>query len=169
MKRSSFLLVVPLSFLCGCARPNMFVVDAFLIGDGMERVSHGALAETAPPLQDEPESRVEVVRADQLMPVDLQPTADVTLAPPLFDLGAAAGAVSDVDLTWCKVDGLAPGYGHVAIGFSPDGTVEGVSAQLPASSAPAAHDCVEEAFLAVNVQPFAGEQPVYMQRGFYVK
>ncbi len=85
-----------------------------------------------------------------------------------FDLGAAYGAIAQVDLDPCRDRGLAPGYGRVIVAFDRGGSAVGVGIDLPAGSAPTAHACVEQAFRAVRVAPFDGA-PVNVRRAFFVK
>jgi hypothetical protein len=149
----------------------MFVVDAFLIGAAVDHASLRPVPVAAeePLDEDDPEPRTEIVHADQAGPVDLQPASASAPAPKPFDLGGAYGAIAQVDLASCKAEGLAPGYGHVVLGFLPDGSVGGVAVQLPPSSSPWAHACVESALRGVRVSPFAGDQPATVRRELYVK
>jgi hypothetical protein len=89
-----------------------------------------------------------------------------TRAP--FDLGGAYGSLARVDLSACKAQGLAAGYGRVVLAFDPDGTAAGVGVELPAGSSPAARACVEQAFGAARVSPFDGA-PMNVRRTFFVK
>ena len=85
-----------------------------------------------------------------------------------FDLGGAYGALAGIDLSSCKAQGLAPGYGRVVLAFAPDGAAAGVGVDLPAGSSPAARACVEQAFGAARVSPFDGA-PTNVRRTFFVK
>jgi hypothetical protein len=101
-------------------------------------------------------------------------TVPASAAPPprderrAFDLGGAYGQVARVDVDACKADGLATGYGRVVLGFDDDGAPAGVSIEMPAGSAPEAHECVEDAFRKVRVAPFDGPT-ANVRRVFYVK
>lgn len=84
-----------------------------------------------------------------------------------FDLGGAYGALAHVDLSACKSDGLAPGYGRVEVAFAGDGSARDMHVALPAGSPEPARACVETAFRQVRVAPFDGAQ-VTVRRSFYV-
>jgi hypothetical protein len=92
----------------------------------------------------------------------------VEAAPKRFDLSGAYSAVDGVDLSACKADGLAAGYGRVAIGFAATGSPAGLTVDLPDGSTPAARACVEGAFRQVSVAAFDGAD-VKVTRSFFVK
>jgi hypothetical protein len=123
------------------------------------------------PAADEPEPApiIDVVRPGQAGPVDLQPRPARPAPPSPFDPGAAYGAVAGVDLAPCKDEGLASGYGHVVVGFMPDGSVGGVAVDLPPASSPWAHGCVENELRQMRIASFDGEQPMNVRRDFYVR
>jgi hypothetical protein len=84
-----------------------------------------------------------------------------------FDLGGAYGALANVDLDACKVQGLAPGYGRVEIAFVTDGSPRDVRLTLPTGSTDSARACVESAFQQMRVAPFDGAEAT-IKRPFYV-
>jgi hypothetical protein len=148
---------------CGCGGSRLGVVLGYaLMTDYQDR-------------NDNPER--EWLTSDGSPPGD--PDLSVTPAPPValasvarpgerrFDLGGAYAALSRVDLTDCREDGLARGYGRALVAFADDGSAIGVGLELPVGSAPDARACVEDAFRRASVAPFDGDT-VNVRRAFYV-
>jgi hypothetical protein len=103
-----------------------------------------------------------------MQPPSLPVAVEGTPGAPTFDLDAAYGALSNVDLTECKAAGLASGYVHATVAFTPDGTVWGVSLAVPESSAAGARTCVDATLRDVHVAPFAGAALATVHRTIFV-
>jgi hypothetical protein len=165
------LLALAAPLLVGCASQSGMMFNAFFAGVAVARVADPPPADVPVDAQVEepdPEPRIERVPTGTQVPVDLQPRPATKPAPRPFDLGGAYAAMAKVDLTTCKEAGVAPGYGHVELEVLPDGTVGGVMVQLHAATA-GGRACAEQAFRGVRVAPFDGEQPVRVQRDFFVR
>jgi hypothetical protein len=160
------LAALPFILACGCAPRSMLLVGALVPGSPFG--PFGGPPRPVVPEEPEVDLGIETVRPGEAGPVDLQPSAPPPPARP-FDLGGAYAAIGRVDLSSCKVTGLAPGYGRVEVGFMVDGAVGGVALELPSASSPAARSCVEEAYRTVRVPGFAGEQPATVRRDFFVR
>jgi hypothetical protein len=161
-----FLLSVPL--VCtGCASSAWIGIDAFVAGYTAGRASVEPAVET-PLEEDPPEARIELVPVGPTEEVSFESSAPSAPLPRPFDLGGAYAAMSRVDLSACKADGLTAGYGRAVVAFAQDGTVSGVSVELPPASAADARACVDSAFRAARIPAFAGSQPTSVRRAFYV-
>jgi hypothetical protein len=158
-----------LLFSCACAPRTLFLSDALFVG-AVAASSSGAAPEVDTASgADEPSSLGVIRVSGPVETVDLQPPLPLSPpAQPAFDLGAAYGAIRDVDLSACRDEGLAAGYGRVVVGFMPDGRVGGVALDLPWASSAEARDCVESAYRQVRVRPFPGGQPATARASFYV-
>ncbi len=76
---------------------------------------------------------------------------------PVFDRGAAASALSSVDLVKCKVSGGPRGSGHVSVTFAPAGSVSDVAVDGgPYVKSPVGR-CIVSAFQKARVPAFTGE------------
>ncbi len=101
------------------------------------------------------------------MPAPPPPNPVHVETPVPFDLGSAYGAIANVDLGSCKEQGLAAGYGRVALSFGNGGTPVRVDVQMPAGSTAAAGPCAQAAFAQVHVAPFTGSA-MTVSRAFFV-
>ena len=119
---------------------------------------------------DAPEPvRVEYVPVAPEPPQRYAPPAPPPLeGPRAFDLRAAESSVAAVDVGACKEEGLATGYGHATVAFTPDGTVDAVALDLPAGTSSTARACLETAFRTPHVAAFSGDQVMNVRRSFYV-
>jgi hypothetical protein len=77
-----------------------------------------------------------------------------TVAP--FDRGAAATAVSAVNVSSCKQPSGPTGSGHVKVTFEPSGSVSKVDVDQPPFAGTAVGTCIEGKFRTAHVPPFAG-------------
>jgi predicted Zn finger-like uncharacterized protein len=93
------------------------------------------------------------------------PAANATAAP--FDRGAAAGALGAVNVAGCKRPDGPTGSGHVAVTFSPDGTVSSaVVDQAPFAGTPVG-GCVAGKFRGAHIPSFGGG-PVRVGKSFTI-
>jgi hypothetical protein len=153
------------------SRARAVLVGAALIGYGIASTVHNPQTEwtttDGSPADDDDDGAADVPVA--VPPHEPASEADrrVEERTP-FALAAAYGALAHVELEPCRAQGLAAGYGRVALAFANDGAPAAVGVRLPAGSAPGAQACVEQAFRAVRVAAFDGA-PVNVRRPFFVK
>jgi hypothetical protein len=115
---------------------------------------------------DEPPLRV---RVGPIPPHEQPSAADTRVeSRTAFDLGGAYSALAQVDLTPCKAQGLAAGYGRVEIAFANAGTPASLNVSLPAGSSASAQACVDDAFKRVQVARFDGSRAT-VRRSFFVQ
>jgi hypothetical protein len=84
---------------------------------------------------------------------------------PTFDKGAAASALSSVDLAKCKAPNAKRGEGHVTVTFSPEGIAsKAVVDKGPMLGSPVQR-CIETRFKTAKVPSFKGD-PVHVGKTF---
>jgi hypothetical protein len=162
MKRSAFLLGFGLLAATGCAPRSMLMVDVFMAGYAAGQASTQQPVET-PLEEDAPIARIESVPTTPTN-VDLQPAPPAPELRP-FDASVAYAAIANADLAACRP---APGYVHVSMSFSPDGTASGVSLALPPGSTADARICADAALRATRIPAFSGTTPAMVHRAVYV-
>jgi hypothetical protein len=82
------------------------------------------------------------------------PPPSTSTAP--FDRGAAAGALGAVNVASCKRPDGPTGAGHVAVTFSPDGSVSTAQVDQPPFAGTAVGGCVAGKFRGARVPAFSG-------------
>jgi hypothetical protein len=87
---------------------------------------------------------------------------------PAFDPQAARAALSDVDVSPCRLSGAPAGYGHAKVVFNPDGRISKVTIDEPASMSADAVKCVGDRLGATTTPPFRGSL-VTMGTTFHVR
>jgi hypothetical protein len=82
-----------------------------------------------------------------------------------FDRGAAAAALGAVNVASCKKGDGPTGGGHIAVTFSPNGSVTTAIADQPPFAGSAVGGCIAGKFRGARVPPFSGA-PVKVGKSF---
>lgn len=95
--------------------------------------------------------------------------ADATAAPkddgPTFDKGAAASALSSVDLAKCKATNAKRGEGHVTVTFGTDGAAASAVVDRGPMVGTPVQKCIESRYKQAKVPAFKGT-PVQVGKSF---
>jgi hypothetical protein len=95
----------------------------------------------------------------------LQPSGPPGMAP--FDRGAAAQALSQVNVTSCKRGSGVTGSGHVTVTFNPDGRVAMAVVDQGPFPGTAEGACIASKYRLAQVPPFSGA-PVRVGKSFTI-
>jgi hypothetical protein len=137
------------------------VADAGTVPQVAESKPAPAVAATVAPARDratfvdEDDGRV----SDPYVPRNLQ-----NGIPP-FDRGAAAQALSQVNISMCATPNGPRGGGHVLLTFHPSGMVQNVSVDSPQFHGTSVGACIASQYAQIQIPPFSGG-PVKIGKAF---
>jgi len=167
MQHTHLLPCLALAFCAGCSPSAWTAASSFMVGYSIGQSTTQPPAQT--PSHDDAPS-IGVVRVPVGAPQAVDMNRPVIPAAPerSFDAGRAYAAIDRVDLGPCRARGLAIGYGHALMTYSPDGSVANVALELPEPSSRDATWCADQVFRTARVSPFDGQQTATVRRGFYI-